>query len=73
LKQEEQKKRMELGEQIAEEELIRDPEPYEEQMKKVEEFEEEGSHLDELLLSLIDYQDVVKAKNDRWKLQINRF
>jgi hypothetical protein len=25
------------------------------------------------LLSLIDYQDLVKAKTERWKLQINRF
>jgi uncharacterized radical SAM superfamily protein len=25
------------------------------------------------LLSLIDYQDLVKAKTERWKLQINKF
>jgi hypothetical protein len=40
---------------------------------KVEEFESEGSSLEEFLLSLIDYQDLVKAKTERWKLQINRF
>jgi uncharacterized radical SAM superfamily protein len=29
--------------------------------------------LEEFLLSLIDYQDLVKAKTERWKLQINKF
>ena len=33
----------------------------------------EGQGLEEFLLSLIDYQDLVKAKTERWKLQINRF
>lgn len=29
--------------------------------------------MEEFLLSLIDYQDLVKAKTERWKLQINKF
>ena len=32
------------------------------------EFEEEGRAYEEFLLSLIDYQDVVKAKIEKWKL-----
>lgn len=72
-KQEEQRKRMALGENIQEQDLIRDPEPYEEKIVKMEEFEVEGQAVEEYMLQLIDYQDVVKAKIDRWKLQINRF
>lgn len=41
-KKEEQQKRMELGEEIAADELIKDPEPYEERLYKLDEFEEEG-------------------------------
>jgi hypothetical protein len=33
---------MALGEKIPENELIRDPEPYEDKIVKVEEFEKEG-------------------------------
>ena len=59
---------MALGEQIPEADLIRDPEPYEEKIIKFEEFEVEGPAFEEFLLQLIDYQDVVKAKLERWKL-----
>lgn len=62
-----------MGEKIPESELIVDPEPFEERMIKVGEFEKEGQAFEEFLLNLVDYQDVVKAKTDRWKLQINRF
>ena len=40
LKKEEQEKRIELGEEIPEEELIKEPEPYEERLYKLDEFEE---------------------------------
>lgn len=64
---------MQLGELIPDHDLIKDPEPYEEKLIKVAEFENEGKAYEELLLSLVDYQDVVKAKTDKWKLQINRY
>lgn len=48
--------------------MIREPEPYEEKVIKADEFELEGASFEEFLLSLIDYQDVVKAKLERWKL-----
>lgn len=70
---EDQQKKIAAGETIPEAELVREPEPYEERLVKVEEFESEGGSLEECLLSLIDYQDLVKAKTERWKLQINRF
>lgn len=70
---EEQKKRIEGGETIPEEELIKEPEPYEEKVYRMEEFEMEGQAYEEFLLNLMDYQDVVKAKNERWKLMINSF
>ena len=73
VKKEEQERKIAAGEVIPESELILNPEPYEEKIVKVEEFESEGGSLEEFLLSLIDYQDVVKAKTERWKLQINRF
>lgn len=66
-KKEEQEKRIELGETIPEEELIKEPEPYEERLYKLDEFEEEGKALEEFLLSLMEYQDVVKAKAEKWK------
>ena len=66
-KKEEQEKRIELGEEIPEEELIKEPEPYEERLYKLDEFEEEGQALEEFLLSLMEYQDVVKAKAEKWK------
>lgn len=54
-KQEEQQKRVELGEEIPAEELIKDPEPYEERLYKLDEFEDEGHALEEFLLSLMDF------------------
>lgn len=69
-KQEEQQKRIELGEEIPEDELIKDPEPYEERLEKLDEFEDEGHALEEFLLSLMDFQDVVKAKTEKWKQSI---
>ena len=42
LKKEDQEKRIAAGEFIPEAELIRDPEPYEEKIVKVDEFENEG-------------------------------
>ena len=66
-KKEEQEKRIELGETVPEEELIKEPEPYEERLYKLDEFEEEGKALEEFLLSLMEYQDVVKAKAEKWK------
>ena len=73
IKREEQEKRIKLGEIIPDSELIRDPEPYEERVVRFEEFETEGQSLEEFLLQLIDFQDIVKAKTERWKLAINRF
>ena len=72
-KQQEQRSKIAQGELISESDLIKDPEPYEEKTTLVKEFELEGQGLEEFLLSLIDYQDLVKAKTERWKLQINRF
>ena len=68
LKKEDQDRKRAVGEFIAEQDLIRDPEPYEERTVKVEEFENEGRSIEEFLLSLIDYQDLVKAKTERWRL-----
>ena len=39
VKKEEQEKRMALGEKIQEQDLIKEPEPYEERITKFEEFE----------------------------------
>ena len=72
-KQEEQQKRIDLGEAIPDEELVKDPEPYEERLYKLDEFEDEGHALEEFLLSLMDYQDVVKAKAEKWKQSLNAF
>lgn len=69
-KQEQQAKRIEAGEVIPSDELIRDPEPYEERLYKLEEFEEEGDAFEEFLCGLIDYQDIVKAKMENWKAQV---
>lgn len=55
LKKEDQDRRIAAGEVIPEGELIREPEPFEERIVKVDEFESEGSSLEEFLLSLIDY------------------
>jgi hypothetical protein len=69
----EQTKKLALGEFVAEAELVKEHEPYEERTVNLKEFEAEGLGFEEYLLSLIDYQDIVKAKTERWKLQINRF
>ena len=66
-KKEEQQKRQDLGEEIPAEDLIKDPEPYEERLYKIDEFEDEGQALEEFLCSLVEYQDVVKAKAEKWK------
>jgi len=70
-KLEEQQKRIELGEAIPEEDLIREPEAYEERLYKLDEFEDEGHALEEFLLSLMDFQDVVKAKTEKWKESVD--
>jgi hypothetical protein len=46
--------------------LIKDPAPIEEKQIKFEEFESEGAALEEFLLTLGDYSDIVRAKTDRW-------
>jgi hypothetical protein len=46
--------------------LIKDPEPLEEKHFKFDEFETEGNALEEFLLTLGDYSDVVRAKTERW-------
>jgi hypothetical protein len=46
--------------------LIKDPAPYEEKQFKFDEFEVEGSSLEEFLMTLGDYSDVVRAKTERW-------
>jgi hypothetical protein len=53
--------------------LIKDPEPYEEKHFKFEEFEAEGNALEEFILTLGDYSDVVRAKTERWHNLLNGF
>ena len=53
--------------------MIRDPEPYEEKHYKFSEFEAEGSALEEFLMTLGDYSDVVRAKTERWKTLVSAF
>lgn len=67
---EDQKKRMEMGEAIPAEEQMKEPEPYEERLYKLDEFEDEGHAFEEFLLSIVDFQDVVKAKTEQWRAQI---
>jgi hypothetical protein len=54
-------------------ELIRDPDPVEEKVLKFEEFEVEGRALEEFLLTLGDFSDVVRAKTERWKSLVCAF
>ena len=54
-------------EEVPEDQLIKDPEPFEEKHLQIKEFESEGASFEEFLLSLGDYTDVVKAKSERWK------
>ena len=68
MKFEDQQRRINLGEFIPEAELVREPEPVEDRIVKVEEYEQEGAGLEEFLLSLIDYQDIVKAKTDHFSI-----
>ena len=51
----------------------KDVQHVEEKLVKFQEFETEGAALDEFMLSLGDYIDVIKAKTERWKLLINAF
>lgn len=67
---EDQQKRIEMGEAIPAEELIKEPEPYEERLYKLDEFEDEGHALEEFLLCIVDFQDIVKAKTEQWRAQI---
>lgn len=53
--------------------MIRDPEPYEEKQYKFFEFEAEGNSLEEFLMTLGDYSDIVRAKTDRWKTLVSAF
>lgn len=73
IKQAIQRDKLSRGEQIAEVDLIRDPEPYEEKHYKFSEFEAEGSALEEFLMTLGDYSDVVRAKTERWKTLVSAF
>ena len=59
-----------MGEAIPAEELIKEPEPYEERLYKLDEFEDEGHALEEFLLCIVDFQDIVKAKTEQWRAQI---
>ncbi len=58
---------------IPQSELIKDPDPIEEKVFKFEEFEVEGSALEEFLLTLGDFSDVVRAKTERWKSLVSAF
>ena len=68
-----QKEKLAKGETIPEPDLIKDLEPYEEKYFKFSEFEVEGSALEEFLLTLGDYSDVVRAKTERWKTLVSAF
>jgi hypothetical protein len=39
---------------------------------RLDEFEDEGNAFEEFLLSLNDLQDIVKAKQEKWKEQVQR-
>lgn len=41
-------------------------------MVRLDEFEDEGNAFEEFLLSLNDLQDIVKAKQEKWKEQVQR-
>ena len=71
-KLEEQQKRIEQGAEIPEEELIKEPEAYEEQLAKLDEFEDEGKALEEFMISLIDFQDIIKVKTEKWKEAVSQ-
>lgn len=68
-----QKQRIANGETIPEVDLIKEPAPIEEKQFKFDEFEVEGNSLEEFLLTLGDYSDVVRAKTERWSTLLNQF
>jgi hypothetical protein len=71
--QNQQKQKILAGEKILDVDLIKDPEPIEVKHQKFAEFEVEGSALEEFLLTLGDYSDVVRAKSERWKSLVSSF
>jgi hypothetical protein len=68
-----QKDKISKGESILDVDLIKNPEPVEEKHIKFAEFEVEGCGLEEFLLTLNDYSDVVRAKTERWKILVSAF
>jgi hypothetical protein len=66
----EQEQRIAQGEEIPEDQLIVEPEPYEERVDQAMELEKDGMALEEFLLSLIDFQDLSRAKAERWKVNL---
>ena len=58
---------------MPEDQLIKDPEAFEEKHLRVEEFEVEGASFEEFLLSLGDYTDVAKAKSEKLKTMLGQF
>lgn len=68
-----QKQKIANGEIIPEPDLIKDPLPIEEKNFKFDEFESEGNALEEFLLTLGDYSDVVRAKTERWTSMLTPF
>lgn len=53
--------------------MIKDPTPFEEKQFKFDEFETEGNALEEFLLTLGDYSDVVRAKTEKWYAMLMPF
>ena len=72
-KMEEQKTKIAAGEEIPEDQLIKEPEATEEKHLSIDEFEPEGASFEEFLLSLGDYSDIAKSKSERWHKQIGQF
>lgn len=68
-----QKEKLAKGEEVPEGELIKETAPFDERHVMIDEFEVEGSALEEFLLSLGDFSDVVRAKVDRWKNLLSQF
>lgn len=64
---EEQQAKIAAGEEIPEDQLIKEPESSEEKHLNVTEFEPEGASFEEFLLSLGDYTDMVRSKTERWQ------
>lgn len=70
---EQQQLKLQNKEEVPEDQLVKDPEPFEEKHLQIKEFEPEGGSFEEFLLSLGDYTDVVKAKSERWKTLIAQY